>query len=93
MNYLGIDFHKSYSTATIIDEKGKVLQRLKLYNNRESFVELLKPYKQQICAVIEACRNWSVAVDLLDGLVNEITLAHPFKVRELLQKLKLRQTQ
>lgn len=83
MNYLGVDFHKNYSTVTIIDPKGKILQRLKLYNNKESFVELLNPYKQELYAVVEACRNWSVAVDLLDGLVKDITLAHPFKVRAI----------
>ncbi|MGE5443332.1 MAG: IS110 family transposase, partial [Ignavibacteriales bacterium] len=59
------------------------MQRLKLYNNKESFVELLNPYTQELYAVVEACRNWSVAVDLLDGLVKEITLAHPFKVRAI----------
>ena len=83
MNYLGVDFHKNYSTATIVNPKGKVLQKLKLYNDKGSFVELLKPYEQEICAVVEACRNWHVAVDLLDGLVKEITLAHPLKVRAI----------
>ncbi len=80
MNYLGLDFHKNYSMATVIDPKGKVLQKIRLYNNRKSFVELLRPYQQEVSAVVEACRNWSVAVDLLDGLVKEITVAHPLKV-------------
>jgi transposase len=83
MNYLGLDFHKNYSTATIINHRGEILQRLKLCNNKESFVELLRPYKQEVCAVVEACRNWYVAVDLLEGLVKDITLAHPFKVRAI----------
>jgi transposase len=83
MDYLGLDFHKNYSTATIINPRGEILQRQKLYNNKESFVELLRPYKQEVCAVVEACRNWHVAVDLLEGLVKEITLAHPFKVRAI----------
>lgn len=33
--------------------------------------------------MVEACRNWSVAVGLLDGLVKEISLAHPFKIRAI----------
>lgn len=33
--------------------------------------------------MVEACRNWHVAVDLIDGLVKEITLAHPLKVRAI----------
>lgn len=83
MNYLGVDFHKNYSMATVIDPKGQVLQKIRLYNNRQSFFELLRPYQQEVLAVVEACRNWSVAVDLLDGLVKEIILAHPLKVRAI----------
>src|SRR6266849_4801529 len=83
MNYLGVDFHKNYSMATVIDPKGQVLQKIRLYNNRQSFFELLRPYQQEVLAVVEACRNWSVAVDLLDGLVKEIILAHSLKVRAI----------
>lgn len=83
MNYLGVDFHKNYSMATVIDPKGQVLQKIRLYNNRQSFFELLRPYQQEVLAVVEACRNWSVAVDLLDGLVKEIILAHALKVRAI----------
>ncbi len=79
MNYVGLDFHKNYPTATTINLRGEILQRLKLCSNKESFVELLGPYKQEVCAVVEACRNWYVAVDLLEGLVKDITLTHPYR--------------
>lgn len=83
MNYLGLDFHKNYSTAAVVDKSGKLIERLKLYNNRESYEELLSPYKGEISAVVEACRNYHVAVDLLGGLVKEVVLAHPYKVRAI----------
>ncbi len=80
--YVGVDFHKNYSTVAVVDQKGTVVQKLKLYNSKDSFTEFLRPYRE-ISAVVEACRNWHVAVDLLDGLVKDITLAHPFKVRAI----------
>ena len=83
MKYLGLDFHKNYTTAAVIDKNGKVLERQKLYNNRESYEDLLKPYKQEIRAVVEASRNSHIAVDLLEGLVKEVVLAHPYKVRAI----------
>ena len=33
MNYLGVDFHKKYSTASIIDNNGYLLERSE---NRDS---------------------------------------------------------
>ena len=71
MNYLGVDFHKNYPTETVVDHKGKVLQKAKLYNNKGSFTEFLRLYSE-VSAVVEACRNWPVVVDLLEYLVDEV---------------------
>ncbi len=71
MNYLGVDFHKNYSAVTVVDRKGKVLQKAKLYNNKGSFTKFLRPYSE-VSAVVEACRNWPVVVDLLEDLVDEV---------------------
>lgn len=82
IKYLGVDFHKKYSTVTMVDEKGSVLDRRRLYNRREDFAKFLKTYSE-ISAVVEACRNWPVVVDLLDDLVDEVTLVHPYKVKAI----------
>jgi len=66
--------------ATLVDEEGSVVDKRRLLNRRDSFAEFLESYSD-VSAVVEACWNWSVAVELLDGLVDEITLAHPYKLR------------
>ena len=81
MNNLGLDYHKNYSIATIITKEGEI-KRERLLNKRESFKKFLSQYKG-VVAVVEACWNWNVAVKLLEGLVDKIILAHPYKVRAI----------
>jgi transposase len=80
MNYLGLDYHKKYSCATIITDQGEIKEKERLLNRKEAFEEYLSSYRD-VVAVVEACWNWPVAVELLDGLVEEVKLAHPSKVR------------
>lgn len=82
MFFAGIDYAKRFSVATIMDSQGKVVKKARLINRREDFVELFQRY-QPLCAVTEAGRNWHVVVDLLDGIVQEIKLAHPYKVKAI----------
>jgi len=82
MNYLGLDYHNKYSFATIITEQGEVKEKERLPNRKESFREYLREYKE-VVAVVEACWNWPVAIELLEGLVDEVKLAHPLKVKAI----------
>jgi len=82
MNYVGLDYHKKYSFATIITEQGEVKEKERLPNRKESFREYLREYKE-VMAVVEACWNWPVAIELLEGLVDEVKLAHPLKVKAI----------
>jgi transposase len=82
MFYLGLDYSKRFSVATVIDSRGKVVKKGRLANRRESYELFLKDIKS-MKAVVEAGRNWHVAVDLLEGLVKETKLAHPLKVRAI----------
>jgi transposase len=81
MFFLGVDYSKRFSVLTLINGKGVVVLKTKAANKRCVFEECLKPYRK-IKAVVEAGRNWEVAVDLLDGLAETI-LAHPVKVRAI----------
>jgi transposase len=80
--YLGVDYAKKFSVATLINESGEVVKRSKLANQRVSFEAFLKGHTS-IKAVVEAGRNWRVPVELLNGLVDELKLAHPLKVRAI----------
>lgn len=80
--YLGVDYAKKFSVATLVNEAGEVIKKGKLSNCKVEFERFLKGYKG-ISAVVEAGRNWHVPVDLLEGLVDKVTLAHPLKVKAI----------
>jgi transposase len=82
MFYLAVDYSKRFSVLTLVDGKGKVVEKSRLSNRREDFKSFIGK-RGKIKAVVEAGRNWHVAVELLEGLVDEIKLAHPQKVRAI----------
>jgi transposase len=80
--FVGLDYSKRFSVLTIIDGRGQVVKKGKLQNRRVAFEEFFQGFKR-VKAVIEAGRNYHVAAELLEGLVEEIQLAHPLKVRAI----------
>jgi transposase len=82
VHYIGVDYHKRYSYVVIKDKEGKVERRASVNNTREEFRQLLKPYRSGK-AVLEATRNWELAYDWLEEILDDVALAHPLKVRAI----------
>lgn len=84
MYYAGVDFHKNYSTITVMDNKGKVVDmRERVKNNRFSYNEVFNGLDGTCQAVLEASRNWEVGYNLLEDMVDEVKLANPLKVKAI----------
>jgi transposase len=81
MHYVGVDYHKRTSYVTVVDERGKVVKEGQIANTQEALAALLEGSDEEASAVLEAGRNWPVMYDWLEELVDEVTLAHPAKVR------------
>ncbi len=81
MIYMGIDYHKTVSQITLLDEDGRVLRRRRIANRRDEFEAALTGVPGPVSAVFEATRNWTVVDQLLEGLVQERHMAHPLKVK------------
>ncbi|MBM3708453.1 MAG: IS110 family transposase [Actinobacteria bacterium] len=82
--YVGVDHHKKFSYMTVIDAKGTVVKEGKVSNNQGSVYRFLgEKYRQGTSAVLEAGRNWTVMHDWLEEAVDEVTLAHPVKVKAI----------
>jgi transposase len=81
MHYVGVDYHKRSSFVTIIDGQGRVVKQANLANTKEALAAFLDGRGEDTAAVLEAGRNWPVMYDWLEELVEEVTLAHPGKVR------------
>jgi transposase len=60
MKYIGIDYHKQYFVATIMNEQGKVIRRDKASTDRASIRRYFQDAKskEKISAVMEACYGW-----------------------------------
>jgi transposase len=85
MNYVGIDYHKTYSHVTAIDEEGKVILSRRLENKPAQFQTFFRALGGRSEAVLEASRTWGVMYDLLEELegVESVQLAHSQKVRAI----------
>jgi transposase len=82
MLYVGLDYSKRFSLATVVDGKGRIIKEGRLQNRRVEYEEFFRDLKK-VKAVMEAGRNYHVGAELLEGMVEEIKLAHPLKVRAI----------
>jgi transposase len=83
--YVGVDYHQKYSYLAVMDERGQVLREGTVENRKEAVAKFLGGADGQgnSAAVLEATRNWTVMHDWLEGLVDEVHLAHPQKVKAI----------
>lgn len=82
MNYVGVDYHKKYSYMVVKNEDGRVERRGTVNNTKEEVQHFLEPYRPGM-AVVEATRNWGLIYDWLDEVLDDVTLAHPLKVKAI----------
>ena len=82
MNYVGVDYHKKYSYMVVKNEDGRVEGRGTVNNTKEEVQQFLEPYRPGK-AVVEATRNWGLIYDWLDEVLDDVTLAHPLKVKAI----------
>lgn len=84
MYYIGIDAHKKYSQISVMDESGKMMERMKVVNQREELQGALKEYTQAGAkAVMESGWNWGLVYDMLSEGMTEMKVAHPLKVKAI----------
>lgn len=80
MNYVGLDVHKKYIDATVLNELGKVVKKGKFEYTRDGFEEFLRGIDDAKVAM-EAGYCWQPAYELLEEMDFEVKLAHPLKTR------------
>ena len=82
MKYIGLDCHKQYDHATMIDTETGEIKAKSLPHNKEEFKEFIGD-RAETRMVIESCRDWSRTYELSEDLVEEVILAHPLKVKAI----------
>jgi len=81
--YVGVDYHKRFSVATQMDEKGKILQQVRLMNDPETLTRFVSHLPVGSKIALEATGSWYYFYELLENQCREIYLAHPLKTRAI----------
>jgi len=82
MKYIGLDCHKQYDHATMIDTETREVKERRLVHIEEEFSEFIGG-RTGARMVMESCRDWSRTYQLSEGLVEGVILAHPLKVKAI----------
>jgi len=82
MQYIGLDYHKQYTFATLINKETGEVRQARLSNTPQSIEGFIK-CPEESHAVMEASRTWPVLYELLRGKVSSIKLAHPLRVKAI----------
>jgi transposase len=82
MKYIGLDCHKQYDFATLIDSDTGEIRSKKLDHKKEDFKSFIGG-RYGAKMVIESCWNWSKTYELAKDLVDEVILAHPLKIKAI----------
>ena len=81
--YVSIDYHKRYAVATSMDDKGQVVETVRLKNEPGDLIGFVDRLPEDSKIAIEATGNWYDFFELLEGKSPEIHLAHPLKTRAI----------
>jgi len=83
MYYVGIDYHKKISYGTMMDERGKIVRQGMIKNSGGGIRSFFDGLDDEVIAVMEATRNWTLMYDWLDKIADKVKLAHPLKVKAI----------
>lgn len=81
--FVGIDYHKKFSFATKMDEKGTVLEQVQIKNEPQELQKYVEKLPKGSSIAVEATGSWYHFYELLEERGAEIHLAHPLKVRAI----------
>lgn len=84
MFYTGLDMHKKFIYATVLDSKGEVVNQGQLATTEADFDNFLGflPNKQ-VKIVMESCGIWEEFYDLLESKGYDVCLANPLQVKAI----------
>ena len=82
MLYTGLDFHRSFTYVTTMDEKGEIVGQKKLPSNGE-IVDFLKGFKDSMEVAIESTPSWYWLYDSLEDEGFDVKLSHPLRTKAI----------
>lgn len=81
--YGGLDYHKRYSVATVIDQMGKLVEQVKLNNKPQTPLSYVNSLSKGSKIALEAQGSWYYVYGLLESTGTDIYLFHFLKTRAI----------
>jgi len=81
--FVGLDVHKRYCYATVIDGEGELVSEGRFQNEIEELDRFLQELDPEAKVVMEASAIWDQLYDRMEEAGFEVTVAHPLKVRAI----------
>jgi transposase len=85
--YVGIDVHKKYCQAALMNDNGRIVQELRFDNNAEgttSLANLVKAADPHVKAVVEPSANfWIRIYDKLEQEGVDVELSNPMRTKAI----------
>ena len=83
MYFIGIDLHKRTCYVTVIDERGKVVQKANLCSLAPEILAFLDKLEGPSQIVIESCSSWYWLYDALTEAGYSVVISHPTKTKAI----------
>lgn len=81
MYHMGLDVHKHYTHATVVDSNGQIVERQRLEHDDKQMGDYFTAWQGKAEVAMEATYNWYWLSDMLHGMGFEVSLAHPYKTK------------
>jgi transposase len=79
--YIGLDVHKNYLQAAVLNDEGQLLKQQKIRNSRDEIASFLQPF-ENAKVVIESSSTWYPIYQLLSERY-EVTLSNPARTKSI----------
>ena len=81
MLYCGVDLHKHSSYVTVMNEQGQISKQTKLHNT--DLKNFFSSLDEATSVAVESTNNWYHFYELIEDVVDDISLAHPYKTKAI----------
>lgn len=81
MQFVGLDVHKRFTYATVVDKEGNKIIQQKILNTVDNFDKFLSSIDNKASIVMESCSVWQYIYNYIENGGYSVKLAHPLKTR------------
>lgn len=84
-NYnLGLDVHKKFTQATVMNDEGKIIERRKIIHNLEILKDFLSQFPAQTPVGFETVGNWYWVAEAIEAAGCQPMMAHAAKAKVMM---------